>query len=79
MTKRSSRQSCSGREAFGAILLGTLPMSISYLLTYFAVHLEAKAAGMAWFAAAAAIAAGLAVSLLPRALVATRDGEGAAA
>jgi hypothetical protein len=68
-----------GREAFGAILLGTLPMSITYLLTYFAVRQEAKAANMAWFAAAAAIAAGLAVSLLPRALVATRDGDGAAA
>jgi len=63
-----------GREAFGAILLGSLPMSVAYLLSYFAARVEAKAAGMAWFAAAAAIAGGLAVSLLPRALVATRDG-----
>jgi hypothetical protein len=49
-------------------------MSVAYLLSYFAARVEAKAAGMAWFAAAAAIAGGLAVSLLPRALVATRDG-----
>jgi hypothetical protein len=68
-----------GREAFGAILLGGFPAVAAMLVTTLARTRDPSAASMARFAAAAALAACLAVSLLPRALVAPRDGERAAA
>jgi hypothetical protein len=64
-----------GREAFGAILMGGFPVFAGSLVSSFADTLEASASGAVWFAASAAIAAALAVSLLPRPLVTTRDGE----
>ena len=64
-----------GREAFGTILLGGFPVFAGLLVSTLAGVLELSPGAVTWFAASAAIAGAFAVSLLPSALVGTRDGE----
>jgi len=68
-----------GREAFGAILLGSVGTLTHTLKSTFERVRDTPAGAAALLAVAATIAAAIAVSLLPRPLVETRDGERAAA
>jgi hypothetical protein len=68
-----------GSEAFGTILLGGVPAVLANVVETFAKIVTLPPGSLAWFAAAAAIAGAFAVSLLPRAIVGTRDGERAPA
>jgi hypothetical protein len=64
-----------GREAFGTALLLTLSSVAMTVVNTSAAMIRATAGGAAWFAAGAALAAVLAVSLLPRAVVELREGR----
>jgi MFS family permease len=68
-----------GREAFGAILVGGLGSFAQTLKSTIERRLDMPVGAAALFAAAATIAAAIAVSLLPRPLIETRDGEHAPA
>jgi hypothetical protein len=64
-----------GREAFVAILLAGIPKLVASMSAPIIVDMNASLPHAAMFATAAAIAAAIAVSLLPRPIVEARDGR----
>src|SRR4029079_598939 len=64
-----------GREAFGAILVAGLPGFLHVVGQTIALALSVRVESLAWFAAAAVLAAAIAVSLLPKEISDPPDGR----
>jgi len=64
-----------GREAFGAILVAGFPGFLNVVVQTIAMALSVRVESLAWFAAAAVLAAAIAVSLLPKEISDPPDGR----
>jgi hypothetical protein len=64
-----------GREAFGAGVLGSVTAVIAFVVDQIETVTQMSVARGVWFAAAAGLLAALAVSLLPKAITETADGQ----
>jgi len=60
------RMAPTGREAFGVVLVAGVPNVLTTAVDTVAISLQVPAGRLAWFAAGAALAAAIAVRLLPR-------------